>query len=127
MSADPSPSPEEIHEPVARQAVLWRRLPKFFFVPDADGQQRLSTKAFQDDHTSVSVAGEITAGQLLEGFEFHGIAELAAAVPLDLGLAVLRFPIETNPAHAQIEGKASHGKKNAMVKACKIVKLPDDL
>jgi len=112
---------------VSREALLWRRLPTVFFVDDGEGGKRLSSKAFQDNHTSVSVAGEITHELLLRGFEKQGIAELPASVPYDLALSVVRFREPHNLAHAQIEGKATGGKKNRMVNGCVILRLPDDL
>jgi hypothetical protein len=92
-------------------AELWRRIPPWHFVDDANlGQIRPSSAAFEDDPSgspmSVILGGE--AGDLqraLAGHEGFALVSITAALARGLGLGVARDPRPDEPAHAVVFGR----------------------
>lgn len=96
--------PIRIDDPaIADDDLLWRRLHPTWVVPTDEGF-RISSAAFKDGRHEVSVdlAALTTQVQTLAGFPQQGLAELKARVPRSLGHAIVRDPVEGNPAHALI-------------------------
>jgi hypothetical protein len=88
---------------IADDELLWRRLHPDWVLPADDGF-RISSAAFKDGRREVSVdlAELTTQEKTLAGFPDQGLAEIKAGVPRSLGHAIVRDPIEDNPAHALI-------------------------
>lgn len=96
-------------------AELWRRIPPCHIVPDKNlGGKRISKAAFDDhrDGTPKSVVlGEevVSSGRdahsVLEGHDGVCLASVTAGLARSLNQAVVRSPLDDEPAHAEVFGK----------------------
>ena len=105
---------------------LWRRIPPMHVIFDENqGCWRPSSAAF-DDHPngtpmSVILGQEVmnarrTPESVLEGHERLGLTSFTAGLARTNNQGVMRKPLLTEPAHAEVFGRKTKGVKRALAK-----------
>lgn len=95
--------------------ILWRRVPPWHVVPHQTGVGRTVSSAAFDDDTDGSPMSVVLAGgaagpdTVLAGHEGFGIVGFRVSLARELGLSVRRDPTASEPAHAVVVGRKSHG------------------
>ncbi|MBM4092888.1 MAG: hypothetical protein FJ276_26295 [Planctomycetes bacterium] len=132
MSQADSPYVDDLT--ISDASPLWRRIPPWHFVFDQNlGRVRPSTAAFEDhpDGTPMSVVlGDEVLGaarepqSVLTGHEGFGLVTFPAKVARANGQAIVRKPLDAEPAHAEVFGKKTTAVKKAFVKASEWIVRP---
>lgn len=109
--------------------ILWRRIPPWHIVEDANrGGRRVSSAAFSDDPDrqpmSVVLASESTLARVLAGHAGFGVAGLSARMVRALGLGIVRAPTPDEPAHAVVIGPKSQRTRRRLRDAAQWVFRP---
>jgi hypothetical protein len=85
----------------------------------------VTRKNVPDEQCSVDLARMTTPeATAARGGPQWGVAQLAASVPLDMGLAVQHDPMADNPAHAEIRGLKTRPECIKLAEACVVVLPP---
>ena len=109
--------------------VLWRRVPRIWFVHDEQAGHRISRAAFSDSSDGSAMSVDVarmreTAEQTREGYPNCGVVGFPAKVARDLNLTVEHTPVESNPAHSSVIGKKTKGVKGSLRDGCEIELVP---
>jgi hypothetical protein len=114
---------------VSDEAPVWRRIPEWHAVPDANtGERRVSSAAFQDDDGSpMSVIlpspGRDPSTALAE-LAVCGIAEFTAGFARSLGQVIVRAPEPDEPEHPYVVGHKSRATRRAFCRGSHWAYLP---
>ena len=112
--------------------ILWRRVPPWHVVPDQNRVGRtVSSGAFDDDTDGSPMSVVLAAGAagpdtVLVGHEGFGLVGFRASLARELGLSVRRDPTESEPAHAVVVGRKSHGVRKRLRAGSNWVLRPAD-
>lgn len=115
-------------------AELWRRIPPWHFIMDANlGRMRPSSAAF-DDHPdgspmSVLLAADVidsgrTPEEALNPFAGFALAAFAAELARSCQQGIARQPLDDEPAHAIVFGRKTDRVKKRFAKECSWVIPP---
>ena len=119
-------------EPIAPDAGLLRRIHPDHVIPDNNtGRHRPSSAAFKDPNLSVDAEPLLHAAGLdwhfsLREHQTYSLVRFLAQTAFDQGLTVVRTDAPGNPAHAEVQGKKTQGKANALRDASQWVHLITD-
>jgi|SRR3954471_16831323 len=112
--------------------ILWRRVPPWHVVPDQNRVGRTVSSAAFDDDTDGNPMSVVLAGgadgpeAVLVGHEGFGLAGFRVSLARELGLGVRRDPTESEPAHAVVVGRKSHGVRKRLRAGSRWVLRPAD-
>lgn len=117
---------------IPSEAVLWRRVPDYHFVPAADGTLRPSSAAFDDDPDSDPMSTILArTGRdpfpVLLGNEGWALAGVPVRLIRELGWVVQRRPISAEPDHVVVIGNKSPGKRRRVARECAWVIPPPSM
>jgi hypothetical protein len=119
---------------IADDAVLWRRIPPWHVIFDANlGRPRPSKAAFEDHPNgspmSVVLAEEVArsgraAADVLRGHEDFALAAITAGLARERNQGVARDPVPEEPAHAVVFGRKTESVKRALARGSQWVLPP---
>ena len=119
--------PYEDDTTIGDDAELWRRIPPWHVVPDANrGGKRISKAAFEDhpDGSPMSVvlgqevlASGRDASSVVNGFQDFCLASVTAGLARSLNQGIARRPLPDEPAHAEVFGKKTDSVRKKLAKA----------
>lgn len=119
--------PLEDDKSISDESPLWRRIPHWHIVDDKNsGRKRISKAAFQDHPNgspmSVVLGDEVLAAgrqpsSIISGYEGFHLACVSAGLARSLKQGVVRSPLETEPAHAEVFGKKTESVSRGFAKA----------
>ena len=104
-------------------ASLLRRIHPTQVVDDKNtGTRRFSTAAFKDSNMSVDVEEFLVDQGLdwrfsLQGYPDYSLARVSVTAVQQYGQAVAHVPLNSNCAHAEVQGKKSPGIANKILEA----------
>ncbi len=111
-------------------AVLWRRVPPNFYVPDERlGRSRPSSMAFENSRDgspmSVVLASEARSVEaVLQGHEGYGLVAITAGLARACGQVVTRDPLPEEPAHALVAGAKTSAVKKRFAREARTIVEP---
>jgi hypothetical protein len=109
---------------ISNEAVLWRRIPHYHFVPMPDGGLRPSSAAFEDDPKDGDPMSTVLARidrdpfPVLLGNVGWGMVSISVRLIRELGLVVQRRPLPEEPDHVVVIGHKTGGKRKRIVREC---------
>ncbi len=116
-------------------AVLWRRVTPEQCVKDtSSGEYRPSSAAFKDhpdgSPMSVLLADEVEASgrsaeSVLAAYKGYGLVAFTAGLVRELGLGIVRSPLDYEPAHAEVFGRKTRSVRRTLARRCEWVIRPD--
>ncbi len=119
---------------IGDEAALWRRVPPWHFVYDANlGRWRPSSAAFDNDpdgHPMSVVLGDQVVsegrdtGDVVAGHAGFALASLTAGLARSEGQGVTRDPLPDEPAHALVFGNKSKSVQRRLAKGASWVIAP---
>ena len=119
--AEAGPPPDDAS--ISNEAMLWRRVPDYHFVPDASGGIRPSSAAFEDDpdgdpmSTVLASPGRDPYAVLL-GNDGWGLVAIPVSLVRELGWGVERRPVPDEADHVVVIGAKKKSKCRQVARAC---------